>query len=285
MTSIKDSVILITGATNGIGKATAAKLALKGARIVVHGRDDKRVENVLAEIRRKTGSSKVDGILGDFTSLKSVKSMADEFKSRYDRLDVLINNAGVLFLTEKFSSDGYEITFAVNYLSHFLLTNLLLDLLKKSSPSRIITVSSVAHTYLNSIDISRLTASGGYNRLMAYSASKICENLFAFELADRLKEFGIVSNALHPGIVRTGIGLNSKNPLLLALINIFKLCLLSPDKGAETSVYLASSDEVKDITGKYFYKCKPVKYAKNSSDREAGKRLWKLSENLVKDFI
>ncbi len=285
MTSVKDSVILITGATSGIGKAAALSLALKGAKVAVHGRDKKKIADTVGEINEKAGPGHAEGISGDLSSLKEVKAMAGEFISRYGRLDVLINNAGGLFLEKKSSRDGFEITFAVNYLSHFLLTNLLLDLLKKSAPARVIHVSSEAHTYLKSLDFGKLTAVNGYRGFKAYSAAKICVNLFAFELARRVKEFGIDSNALHPGVIRTGFGLNTNNPVFHALMQIFRLFLVSPEDGALTTVYLASSDEVKGVTGKYFDKCREAPYAKNSAGSETGRKLWELSEEMVKNYF
>jgi NAD(P)-dependent dehydrogenase (short-subunit alcohol dehydrogenase family) len=221
-------------------------------------------------------------VLGDFTSLADVKKMAENIKTRYKSLDVLINNAGGVFMDEKESKDGYDITFQINFLSHFLLTNLLLPLLKKNAPSRVIHVSSEAHRYLDSIDFEKLSKPGGYRGFLAYSAAKISVNLFAFELAERLKSSNITSNALHPGVVRTGFGLNTHNILFKGLMHLFRLFLITPEKGAETTIYLASSPEVEGITGKYFDKCKAVPSAKNSDNKSDQKKLWELGEKLVK---
>ncbi|MGA2142302.1 MAG: SDR family oxidoreductase [Brevinematales bacterium] len=285
MEDIKNSVILITGATNGIGKATAERLAGLGATVVIHGRDQVKINSVINEIKGRTGSRKIDGIRADLASLKEVKSMAEEFKSRFDRLDVLINNAGGVFLDGGPSKDTFEITFAVNYLSHFLLTSLLLGLLKKSTPSRVILVSSEAHRFLGHVNLDKVSEPGFYKGFSAYSAAKICENLFAFELADRLKESGVDSNALHPGVVRTGFGLNTKNSFFKALLRIFGLFIITPEQGSDTSVFLASSPEVKGITGKYFNKCKPFIVSKNSLDAVERKRLWDISEKLLESYL
>jgi len=285
MENIKNSVVLVTGATSGIGKSTAEALAGLGATVIIHGRSEKKISSAINEIKGRTGNKKVEGIKGDLTSLKEVKGIAEEFKSRFNRLDVLINNAGGLFLNEISSKDGLEITFAVNYLSHFLLTNLLLDLIMKSSPSRIIHVSSGAHTYLKSIDLDKIYKLNSYKGFSAYSASKICVNLFAFELARRLKEFGVDSNALHPGVVNTGFGNNTKNWIIRALMRLFYLFMISPEKGADTPIYLAHSDAVKGISGKYFYKRKPTPCAENSLDEKTGRLLWELSEKIVKDYL
>ncbi len=285
MEDIRQSVVLITGATNGIGKSTGEALAGLGATVIIHGRDQNKINRVVNEIKGRTGSKKVEGIRGDLTSLKEVKGIAAEFRERFDRLDVLINNAGGVFMDERSSKDGIEITFAVNYLSHFLLTNLLLDLLKKSSPSRIIHVSSNAHRFLKKIDLSKVVEVSAYKGFYAYSASKICVNLFSVELAERVKGLGINSNSLHPGVVRTGFGLNSKNQIFRAMMRIFGAFITAPEQGADTSVYLAYSSDVKEITGKYFYKRKPVKTAENSNDRITGRKLWDLSEKLVGDYL
>ncbi len=285
MWSVKDKVVLITGATNGVGRAAAEELARGGARIIIHGRDREKTDKTIYEIIKSTGNTNIDMALGDFTSLPDVKKMGENIKTRYKGLDVLINNAGGVFMDEKESKDGYDITFQVNYLSHFLLTGLLLPLLKKSAPSRIIHVSSEAHRYLKGIDFNRLAKPGGYSGFQAYSAAKISVNLFAYELAERLKNQGITSNALHPGVVRTGFGLNTHNVLFRGLMHIFGFFLITPDKGAETTVYLASSPEVEGVTGKYFNKCKAVPSAKNSDNKEDQKKLWELGEKLVKNYL
>jgi retinol dehydrogenase 12 len=285
MEDIKNSVVLITGATNGIGKATAERLAGLGASVVIHGRDQVKINSMVNEIKGRTGSKKIDGIRADLSSLKDVKNMAEEFKTRFNRLDILINNAGGVFLDETSSRDGFEITFAVNYLSHFLLTVELLDLLKKSRPSRIIHVSSEAHRFLGSVNLDKVSVPGFYKGFSAYSAAKICINLFAFELAARLMDSGVDSNALHPGVVRTGFGFNTKNSFFRALMRIFGLFIITPEQGSDTSVFLASSMDVKGVTGKYFNKSKPAPVSKNSLDKAAGMRLWEITESLLKDYL
>ncbi len=281
---IKDKVVLITGATSGIGKAAAMELARLGAKVIVHGRDKTRTENTVREIIKATGNKSTGMILCDLSSLANVKKMADVFKSKYNALHVLINNAGAVFLDREVSRDGFEMTFAVNYLSHFLLTNLLLPLLKKSAPSRIIHVSSSSHKIIHHIDLEKIPESAG-PLLTAYSASKVCVNLFAFDLAERLKSFNITSNAVHPGVVHTGFGMNIKNKFLKFILSLFMTFVISPEKGARTSIRLASSPELEGVTGKYFAHSKEVPPSKLSNNKELQKKLREMSVRLVKDYL
>lgn len=273
--SLAGKIIMITGATGGIGLATARALARKGAGLVIVGRRLQRCEAAADEIRRTAGNSNVDFLVADLSSQKEVRRLAQEFKERRDRLDVLINNAGALFLSRVLSPDGIEMTFALNHLSCFLLTNLLLDLLKSGAPARIINVSSVAHV-LGRIDFSNLQQHGW----MGYSKAKLATLLFTYELARRLDGTGVTVNALHPGLVASNFGMNNTGlfPLLRPLIDCFSI---SNEEGAQTSVYLASSPEVSGVTGRYFVRCKEERSSRASYDRESAVRLWRVSAKMT----
>lgn len=273
-------VCLITGGTSGIGKATAIGLAKLDASIVVVGSDIKRGKNASEEIREKSSSKQVEFIPADLASLSEVRRLANEFKSKYSKLDVLLNNAAVFSSSRKYSDDGIELQFAVNYLSHFLLTNLLLQLLKESSPARIINVSSNAH-FKGSINFEDINLKKRYSGWKAYCRSKLANVLFTYELANRLDPKQVTVNALHPGAVRTNIV--GKHASLLYRIgwNLKKLTMLPVEKGARTPIYLASSKEVSDISGGYFVNCRQIKSSEKSYEKALSKRLWDLSEELA----
>lgn len=199
---MKDKIVLITGSTDGIGKETALQLAQLGATVIVHGRSTERCQATRDDIRQATGNPNVDCVVADLSSQRQVRQMAADIIVRYDRLHVLINNAGVILLKRQLTEDGLETTFAVNHLAPFLLTLLLLDLLKKSAPARIITVSSTVH-YDEQIKFDNLQGERDYYGLGAYKVSKLGNVLFTFELAERLKGTGVTANCLHPGVVAT----------------------------------------------------------------------------------
>lgn len=274
--------ILITGATNGIGKVTALELAKMGASVVIVGRSQSRTESVASEIKVTSKNDAVDTLIGDLSSMADARQVADEFKRKHQRLDVLVNNAGAVFNTRQETVDGYEMTFALNHLSYFLLTNLLLDTLKASTPARIVNVSSDAHRGFT-LDFDDLQnkkhyGTGGFG---AYGRSKLANVLFTYELARRLAGTGITANVLHPGFVATGFGHNNGRAMALIMGVIHRLFALTPEQGAETTIYLASSPQVEDITGKYFDKCKAVQSSPQSYDEAAARRLWEISESLV----
>jgi NAD(P)-dependent dehydrogenase (short-subunit alcohol dehydrogenase family) len=273
-------VCLVTGATRGIGRVAARELAGMGAAVVIVGRSAARAEATIHEIRQQTGSSAVDSIIADLSSMAEVRRAAEEFKSRYKRLDVLLNNAGAIFNKRQVTVDGYELTFALNHLSYFLLAHLLLDTLKASAPSRIVNVSSDAHRRWP-LDFDDLQNAKSYEiGFKTYGRSKLANVLFTYELARRLAGTSVTANVLHPGAVATGFGHNNGRMASLAF-SIFNRFALTPEKGAETLVYLASSPEVEGVTGKYFYRCKAVQSSPDSYDESAARKLWGISEQMV----
>jgi NAD(P)-dependent dehydrogenase (short-subunit alcohol dehydrogenase family) len=281
-TSMQGRICLITGANSGIGKATALELARKGATVVMVCRDRARGEAAQNEIQAKSGNASVDLLLADLSSQGSIRQLVDTFKQRYTHLHVLINNAGGFFQSRQESVAGLEMTFAVNYLAPFLLTNLLLDTLKASAPARVVTVSSEAQSS-NYIQMDDLQAREHYSSWRAYGQSKLAEILFTYELARRLSGTGVTANALHPGFVATSIGQAGANPALRPLIKLlFSRLGIAPEEGAKTSIYLASSPEVEGVTGKYFIKSVPKRSAPLTYDESLQRQLWAESEKLVK---
>lgn len=276
---MNNKVVLITGATNGIGRVAALELAKMGARVVIVGRSREKTEAVRQEIQAAGGSA--DSLLADLSALDEIRRLAAEFRARYDRLDVLLNNAGAIFARRQTTADGFEMTFALNHLSYFLLTNLLLDVLKASAPARIINVSSDAHrsAQMNFDDLQH-EKSYGMGGFQAYGRSKLANVLFTYELARRLAGTGVTANALHPGFVATGFGRNMPG-LMNRVMGIMHRFALTPEQGAQTLIYLASSPEVEGMTGKYFDKNRPVRSSPASYDEAAQKRLWDISEWLT----
>jgi retinol dehydrogenase-14 len=278
-----EKVCLITGATSGIGRATAIGLANMGARVVMVGRDRDRGEAALAEIKEKTTNPSVDLMLADLSSQEEIRRLAVEFNETHPRPDVLINDAG-LFRSERITTaDGLETTFAVNHLAYFLLTNLLLDVLKTSAPSRIVNVSSGDHTN-GTIDFDDLQGEKGYKGPKAYSQSKLANVLFTYELARRLEGTGITANCLHPGgrvPVRTNFG-SGVSGVFGVMVRSLRPLMISPEKGADTSMYLASSSEVEGLSGRYFVKKAEARSSDVSYDERLARRLWEVSAQLTK---
>jgi NAD(P)-dependent dehydrogenase (short-subunit alcohol dehydrogenase family) len=270
---------IVTGASSGIGKATAEQLAGMGARVVMICRNRERAEKVRAEIRGKNSGNSVEVMLADFTSLDSVREVARQFEQSYGGLDVLVNNAGLVRLMRSVTIDGFETTFQVNYLSHFLLTNLLLGLLKGSAPSRIVNVSSIAH-HDGRISLDNLQLEEGYGVMKAYSQSKLALVLFTYELSTRLAGTGVAANCLHPGAVATDIWGEALGPASF-LGKVTKLFMVGPQKGAETSVFLASSPDVEGVTGRYFQNKKEKQSSSASYDPKLAKSLWEVSTEMV----
>ncbi|MFQ5793638.1 MAG: SDR family oxidoreductase [Candidatus Bipolaricaulia bacterium] len=236
---------IVTGANSGIGKATALGLAKLGVTVVMVCRNPRKGEAAMAEIKAQSGNESVDLMIADLSSQQSIRQLVADFTDRYQRLHVLINNAG-LHLSRRFvTADGIETTFAVNHLASFLLTNLLLDVLKASAPARIVNVTSSAHS--RTMDFDNLQGEKQYNGMQTYTQSKLANILFTYELARRLEGTGVTVNCLHPGTVRSGLQRN-----LPRIFRLLRLFFATPEKGAETSIYLASSPEVEGVSGKYF---------------------------------
>jgi NAD(P)-dependent dehydrogenase (short-subunit alcohol dehydrogenase family) len=280
MATMQGKICLITGGTNGIGKSTARELARMGATVVIVGRNAQKTSQVVEEIRLATGNPNVDSLLADLSSQQEVRRLASDFKRKYPQLHVLLNNAGGTFMTRQLSVDGIEMTFALNHFAYFLLTNLLLDTVRASAPARIINVSSDAHAG-GKIDFENLQGERSYSSFGPYGNSKLANILFTIELARRLQGTGVTANALHPGLTRTGFGKNNPGFLMTIMGAVIPLVARSPEKGAKTSIYLASSPEVQSITGKYFVDCKVTQPAPQATDRAVARRLWDVSAEMV----
>ena len=277
--NMNDRVCMITGANSGIGKATATELAKMGATVVMVCRNQRKGEAALSEVKKESGNESIDLLLADLSSMQSVRQMADVFRTKYSRLHVLINNAGLFNIRRHPTADGYEMTFAINYLSSFLLTNLLLERLKASAPSRIVNVSSVAH-YGGHINFDNLQAGRVYSGVSAYAQSKLALVLFTHELARKLQGSGVTVNSLHPGAVATNIWSRPMGPMGF-IMTLPKLFMARPKKGAETVVYLASSTDVEGVSGEYFEKMKVKKSSLESYDKGVAERLWYVSVRLT----
>jgi NAD(P)-dependent dehydrogenase (short-subunit alcohol dehydrogenase family) len=275
-----DKTCLITGANSGIGKASALGLAKLNASVVIVSRDKDKGEAALLEIRARSGNKDVDSMVGDLSSQDSVRELAHDFRARYKRLHVLINNAGIFLPRRVPTVDGLETTFATNHLGHFLLTNLLLDVLKSSAPSRIINLTSSAH-YGTEIDFDDLEGEKKYSGYRAYSQSKLANVLFTYELAKRLDGTGVTVNCLHPGLVRTGFG-KDQSGLMSVLVRAGSPFMMSPDRAAKAAIYLATSPELEGVTGKFFSKGKERKSSEQSYDVASADRLWRISAELTK---
>jgi NAD(P)-dependent dehydrogenase (short-subunit alcohol dehydrogenase family) len=273
---------MVTGASSGIGRAAALILAEMGATVILVCRDKGRGELVVDEILSKSGDRSADLLIADLASQASIRALAGQFADNYDRLHVLVNNAGVYLTKRHVTVDGIEATFAVNYLAPFLLTNLLLDVLKGSAPARIVNVAGAYHTK-GRIDFEDLMGERGYSGRRAISQSKLAEVLFTYELARRLEGTGVTANCLDPGMVATDLiykddGLPRLFKYAYSLVKPF---LKSPEKGAGTTVHLASSHEVEDTTGSYFIDRKAIKSSPESYDMTTARRLWDVSAALA----
>jgi len=276
-------VCLVTGATAGIGAVTALALARRGATVGLVGRSAERVGATARRIADQTGNSSVVPFLADLSVQAEVHRVAEEIRARFPQLDVLVNNAGAMFLKRQESVDGIEMTFALNHLAYFLLTNLLLDRLKAAAAARIICVASDAHRFAKAIDFNDLARRKRYRGFRVYGESKLANILFSTELARRLAGTGVTANALHPGFVATNFfaGDRMKGPLGRLMQIGARLVAISPEQGAATSIYLATAPEVEGITGLYFEKQKPVTPSPAARDEAAARRLWKVSEEMT----
>ena len=271
-----DRVFLVTGANSGIGKATALGLARLGGTVVMACRSATRGEAARQDIVRDSGNSKVYLEIVDLASEESTRSFAEEFKRKYPRLDVLINNAGVYTPRREVTPDGLERTFEVNYLSGFLLTHLLLDLLIKSTPSRIVNVSSSAHSG-GTIHFDDLQGERRYGGFGAYGQSKLAQVLFTRELAQRLEGTGVAVNACHPGVIRTNLGMGGTS----AVVRFVRMFFKTPEKGAETPIYLAVSPDVERVTGQYFANKHVREPSREAQDPNVARRLFDVSKELA----
>ena len=272
-------VCMVTGANSGIGKATALGLASLGATVVMVCRSQERGEAALAEIKQKSSNERIFLLLADLASQAAIRKLAEDFNKQFSALHVLINNAGIIPRKRQVTVDGFETQFAVNHLAPFLLTNLLLDTLKRSAPARIVIVTSDMHRGV-SISFDDLQSVGSYRPVRVYSETKLANVLFTYELARKLKGTKVTANCLHPGMVATKLladGIGIPRPLT----STTKLIGSSPEKGAKTSIYLAASPEVEGVNGKYFVKEKPVESSQISYDQNLAGRLWKQSAELT----
>lgn len=275
---------MVTGATSGMGQVIARKLAQMGATVIIVGRSRERGIETLQRIVSATGNASVELMLADLSSQKEICQLAQQFKSRYQHLHVLVNNAGAWITSRQESIDGIEMTFALNHLGYFLLTNLLLDTLKASAPARIINVSSYGHkrTKMNFDD---LQAKQGYNGMQTYRQSKLSNVLFTYELARQLAGTGVTVNAVNPGLVATRFGLNNFGVIPARIVNllirVYGLVGTNAEQGAQTSIYLATSPNVEGITGKYFEKQTAVPSSEESYDPATASRLWQVSEAMT----
>ncbi len=275
--------VVITGGNSGVGRATAVALAGAGARTVITARSRERGEQAVSDIRRASRSDQVDLVVFDLADLSSVRDGASELLDRCDRIHVLVNNAGLVLSERTVTVDGFESTFAINHLGPFLLTQLLTDRLTASAPARVVNVASTAHQGArHGLDFDDLQSTGHYRGMRAYSRSKLANILFTRELARRLASSGVTANALHPGTVATGFARDDDAKGFLAFgVRLIKPFILTPEKGARTSVYLASSPEVADVTGEYFVKCRPRVPSAAARNDAAAVLLWSVSEELV----
>src|SRR6266699_3430784 len=273
-------IVLITGGTGGIGKATAIGLARLGARVGITGRDVARTGQVAADIRAASGNPAVDPFAADMSSQAEVRRLAVAVLETYPRLDVLINNVGGFWAHRHPTADGLEHTFALNHLAPFLLTNLLLDRLKASAPARVVTVSSGAQS-AGRIDFNDLQSARNYSGQRAYSQSKLANIMFTNELARRLEGTGVTASSVHPGVVRTNFGAEDQAWLFTVVSKVVLPFLKTPAQGAQTSIYLASSPDVDGVTGQFFAGGKPKTANRVAYDTDMTARLWSVSADLV----
>ncbi|CAF1019489.1 unnamed protein product [Rotaria sordida] len=286
-----DKIVVITGSNTGIGKSTAIELAKRGARIILACRNQQRAEEAKQEIQIKSNNNQIEIEILDTSSLQSVRECATRLRKHLPRIDVLINNAGVLTQSNEKSIDGFEIHFATNYLGHFLLTNLLLDLLKKAPSARIINVAALAHQFFNcqihwdDINLEKTS----YKAFYAYARSKLANIMFTNELAKRLKGTNITANSLHPGLVHTEFirYAGSRYEKILYIIEqlitpILWIFIKSSEEGAQTTIYLASDIHLDNVSGKYFSDCIEIQPSKMTLNEEDNRRLWSLSEKMTK---
>ena len=281
---MEGKICLVTGANAGIGRETCFALASKGAEVVMSARNRRQAEQVRSKIISKTGNPNIHLITADLSSFQDVVALSEEFRAKFNQLDILINNAGIFLSEYQESTEGFEIQWMVNYLAPYVLTRRLLDLLKVSSDSRIINVSSNAHRR-GRIDFEDLNGKISYSGIQAYAQSKLANVLFTKELASRLMGASVSSFALHPGVVRTGIGNKNNSSWTSWIWNLGKPFMISPAKGAATIVYLGSKPHLAGLSGLYFVNCQPQPSSDLSTDSTLASRLWEVSEETAKDYL
>ena len=273
---MKDKIVLITGASSGIGKATAQELARQGVTLILVSRNEQRGMEILKEIKAEIPAAKLSFYPCDLSSLSSVRQLGQKIIQNYSRIDVLINNAGILPGKYQTSADGFELSWATNHLGPFLFTNLLLPLVQQASQGRIINVSSEAHR-LGQIEFNRAMVRKNYSSLTAYCDSKLANILFTYELARRLELTNVTANTLHPGVIASNFG-TTGNGVLHWFFKVSRRFLKTPEEGAATTIFLATSPAVNQKTGLYFKNKKPVKSSRLSYNQGLAQRLWKISE-------
>lgn len=280
MADMKGKRCLVTGATQGIGRAAALELARRGASVVIIGRDAVRTPETAEALRKESGNPEVEALIGDLSCMTEVRRVAREYADRSPRLDVLLNNAGAMFGQRQVTQDGYERTFALNHLAYYTLTRDLLELLGRGAPSRVVNVSSVAHSMAR-LDFEDLMTERRYTPMRAYGRSKLANVMFTFELARRLQGKDVTVTCLHPGMVRTHFGQGGNlSPIFKIIGPLLRPFTLTPEQGADTAVWLASSPEVEGVTGKYFVRRKERRVNAQARDAAACARLWEVSEHL-----
>ena len=277
--SMQGKTVIITGATNGIGYVAARELARMGAQTVLVSRSSEKCAQSVERIKKETGNTQVEFIAADLSTNAGVQQVAHEFKKRHTRLDVLLNNAGAMFMSRQVSGDGIEMTIALNHLNYFHLTILLLEVLKASGPTRIVSVSSNAHRG-GKINFDDIQLEKGYSGMKAYSQSKLANLLFTYEIARKLEGTKVTANALHPGFVNTGFAKNNGGLIKFGM-SLLKPMQRKVEDGARTSIYLASSPEVEGVSGKYFADSKAVESDPASYDKAAAEKLWQLSLEMI----
>jgi NAD(P)-dependent dehydrogenase (short-subunit alcohol dehydrogenase family) len=277
---MKDKICLITGATDGIGKETARCLGKQNAQLILVGRNPEKGEKVQKKLIAITGNDQIDIMTADLSNMNTIQKLSAEIHKKYNKLNVLINNAGAFFSKREITDDGFEKTFALNHLGYFLLTKLLLDLIKKGKNPRIINVASGAHIGAT-LDFDNLQGKNDYSGWAAYKRSKLMNIMFTYKLAELLKDTPITVNTLHPGFVRTRFGDNNTGIVGIGLNLAKKIGAISIKKGAETSVFLATSPTVKGVSGKYFVKCKPEKSSSSSYNKSDIDRLWRTTDECL----
>lgn len=275
---MKNKTCLITGANAGIGFETAINLSRQGAKTILVCRSEEKARDAVEKIRRQVPEAKTNYLLADLSSQAQIRQLAEKALTHHDRIDVLINNAGSWFSEFQLTEDGVERQWAINHLSPFLLTHLLLPALRKSPDPRIINVSSDSHFH-GKIHFEDVNLQNNYHGLRAYAQSKLANVLFTFEF-ERRKNFPVTVNAVQPGLVKTDIGLKNTISFHGLMWKLRRLTGVSPEKGAATSVYLASSEEVTGVSGEYWDKCKPKTASKNANNQEDAAKLWQLSERM-----